>query len=1048
MSTEKFPFFSPLERGHHKQLNRLDDDVYNPRIDALLDVCFIAHTMYRGDGPFSFDHKRSSLRASIIKPLHKSVMKLREGVRHLSTIGGHNTKRNSFKAIPSSQLTNAIYDAIKIEDNLFSCGQYNAGKTINTFVELDKNENTFLEELLGLSNNLLFILTKEKEFALTPPQKELIHKFLSALCYFLAEQHKLRNKTKLYCKTICESLRTVAAGEDRNLQNAISTFLERYDSLEKKEECFKLLLGYSDLIAKIGISLEQNGQTNKAVIEHFLDFYKESTLKKQSEYSLLFMEYLEQIDTLLKNNADACESFAANLKTFRAFNQLPLLWVQQCTRRELHAKEILKLLVFDDSNRIRAKECYKRISYISTRDNSVRACKEDGYVRPKELVTLLSEHLNKDQHYSLAYFLMHTKCKNHLKPAFLSFATKRDRAKQKLEFFKRMCGVLRKQPLLLQDLKEFGHYFIDDNPLELELSLLQAVQTAFKADMQEPFLQVQQIVSALIPAVKSVSRSLNEVLREFQQSYDIVDILLFVPEIKDKLGENKSLTALNQEDIKQLPQFWKEVFTDKESALSKFLAQKKREVTSSPNIPQTVITALANFLDTKMTAGQFTSTRNLIAKNLLEEEITRQIDALRNTNIFYDSCLEILQKNREKISIKILEEILLPEKGDQFFLSRYAGALLKMPYYLLEVLAQNILERNMKMGQILSDDFLLSLGVGNIFLTVQSLSALLSNESQQYDAQHPNQLLKIEESHSVLELFNLVNSRPHCTTYAGLGDKILERNSKENTVLGTKTSLNVEIKQKLVSKTGRDRRPRQHTEDAINEIRSPVRAVTEKKAESTVSCATKGNFQSLVENVEQKIAVEASSQWRVEKYIKSNAIVSRCDNVTACNSIEVYEDVDLVFTAEVKTKESMHNPPAVLPVEDLYITAYRHKKGDVAMAVSSMVESMRARGGNILDIKIAASASEEEVYELIEKYVGEALEQAVFPRVMLGNIILEATELERRLQIINWSLARKYQYKLEMNASQNNSGFFATLGQEESAVAVKTSAARALSFEV
>jgi hypothetical protein len=427
----------------------------------------------------------------------------------------------------------------------------------------------------------------------------------------------------------------------------------------------------------------------------------------------------------------------------------------------------------------------------------------------------------------------------------------------------------------------------------------------------------------------------------------------------------------------------------------------------------------------------FIKTRNAIAIDFIRREVGRQIKLLEKANIFHEYYLKTLRKHEENICNQAQKKLSIFEEKDTLFLSNYARVLLEIPSDVMKALANSIEDELVEGQNIFNTDFV---AVHKLNLDEKSLKELLLKESEDYLTKNKRHFEKMKKASSSFRLFAIIREKSDSKMYEKLGEKICAASKKDNS---TKTRGN------LAPKTPMDLGIRLLSGE---KPRSNVGLSTPLRSPSIVSCGTKGNFQSLVENVEQKISADRSGRWDVKKYIQSDATdeLDECDNTTACNFIKVFDRSELVFTATAGIDESRP-----IPEEDIRVTAYRHKPDDIAMAVGAMVESMHAMEKTILDISIADFISEKEVSELVKQYVAEALKQGVLPRVTLEGVTLEYRVLQDRLQAIDPSLASKYHRKIRElsksdSSSKNSQRFFPTCSQEELTLNGKSSTVRAL----
>lgn len=569
------------------QLLEQADREYNPKIDILLELYFIGEIIYGGMKLFPLLPKKHfpTSRFGSILDTGKRMVKTNTR-RSISFIGAKEQLIELADAQNNLSPDNAIvlseddiYAAIKIDETLFLQRKQDE-EIIKKFEELYRNENANLARLTAISEELPLVVN---HLSLNQLELECIDRFLLRLKSFLSVQQEL-----------CQRL-------ERN-----GGIITHISELNDKSE---VLIGC------------------------FLDIYEEGCLHEQSKISEFLMRDLKEIDKVLKKNEKKCEEIRKHLPTIAvSFSYaLAVNFFQIPQRRKMHAESILRGLSFNIPNKLENIErCYREMAYILVRDSLYEDLKKNGYIRPQGLRELVeSLKINADN--SVGNILIREEPDDILKSHFLLYVQKNNNMAQKLKFFQEIYALIdprRAAPLRLEELMRLRHYFNENNLLNLSPDTLKVVNEAFHLKEQYSETAIKHIITVLMPILRSVHHDLEEILREFQLSYDIIEILLDVPEVKEKLNGKKVIWALNRRDIQSLSPFWREIFINENSALRKFLRKKKNKLISSRDIPSEFVVTIGMLLnvDTKHKRKQNNSESSQHER--IKDELQAQMDAI------------------------------------------------------------------------------------------------------------------------------------------------------------------------------------------------------------------------------------------------------------------------------------------------------------------------------------------------------------------------------------------------------------------------------------
>ncbi len=419
--------------------------------------------------------------------------------------------------------------------------------------------------------------------------------------------------------------------------------------------------------------------------------------------------------------------------------------------------------------------------------------------------------------------------------------------------------------------------------------------------------------------------------------------------------------------------------------------------------------------------------RNDVVTALFKREVEKQITLLQATDIFHDICFENLGVS---ICREILDPLLRSEEDELRFLVRYAKALLEIPYYLMSALPKNFTKESIDKQAILSYNFCAELNPGETALNLRSLTECLSRIRAAYKAKNRDFLAAVEKSASVFDLFNRVKDHSNYTIYTTLKEDIRSLNCVNPKVFDRNQKGVVAKTPALFSRLDTNRKP-----IANSWLPTPFYTPTGKTNEKlppdsgtplyTVKSTSGIDFKKLVAELDK---VAKTERLELKKYIQSDVNKKKfCtkDEKENCNYVEARKSEKLLLTAQSSDKDSS-------------VTVHCHEEHLVAKTVAAMAKSISMRDTvATLEININVS-NEKEKQSLIQQYVTQAINQNLFPKVIVNGIDLKPGELCDKLDKL---LAQKYdEIKDEVkqgNFSKNRMGHFATRSNDKQSTARK-----------
>lgn len=416
---------------------------------------------------------------------------------------------------------------------------------------------------------------------------------------------------------------------------------------EKLEKFIELQISFCETVQAALDKLNADTFTYVEALNCFLSIYHGAAFERQVEQLPDLLEQLGKLTIFFEKNKEKCKELPT-ISSISVNYIVDASFVQVCVRRKDLAEKIFNCFPLKGQNdRIwQLREIYTKMCYVLTKSEFLIDIRKRGYIRPKgfkKIVNILESRLNPP--YSVAYVLIRLEMDALLKKAFLYFANKIAGMKPKVKFFRELYPLLdskRAALLYLEDLMPLKRYFNSDNPLTLSESSLKDIRVAFNSTELHPVLIMQGIIAVLLPVLVQVHDDLERILRKFQFSYDIIDILPDVPEIKEKLKGSKTLAALTQHDIATLPPFWRDIFIHKDSAVVKAFSEKQQLLTFS----QDMLPSMGEIIDYSLDTSRF------VIDTQCDETFLTQIDAV------FDSMAKTVQ-DRKTVNVNNFVEHLI-----------------------------------------------------------------------------------------------------------------------------------------------------------------------------------------------------------------------------------------------------------------------------------------------------------------------------------------------------------------------------------------------------
>ena len=1061
----------------HRKMSELDN-TYIPTADEILNTFVLGAMIPHIDGSFPLITKPvSKARGNNVKALffpdeQSGLKKPQEQV---------NQKTIEIQEITAALSDEDIYNKIdkSIKPNLFSgkvCQHSRVQKQFSEIFEMEKGFLNFLESII--KEELPYI---RENITLKRDHRQFIEDFLRKLTTCLGAQKELYNRMEK-CRSnfhldepekINDNAIRIFLGiyEEHNLKKQTDSFLQLIDDWFKIDE---LLAEHKDALTKlvtkretetikdfekyqqeIANGLQEHSEENDRLLKIRMEKDKQDFEKYRQEIAKELQEHSEKNDRLLivRLREDEQERILPTIAYAQRY-ALSSRVAQICTRRIMISTEVLESLKLDDLSSVEldnVRAQYKLLCYLCSQYNLVMNIKQDGYICLEDLTVLLETHFDAKERYSLAYFLIHPKEKqalkelkklNEFKEAFLSFARRFDGNESRIQFFKEIFELFQKKPLRLHDLN-FLRTYVAGNPLRLSNETLAAIKEALESNEPNSVINVKNIIISLIPMIADVNRQLNKTLKEFQLSPEAIDVLLTVPDIKEKVGDKNSLAALDKEAIANLPSFWRDIFVSEEGALRKSLTQKKGQWHLYHNrigVPESIRETLEPLLDNERSVDyeEFISKKKCIAQDLFEIEIEKQIKLLGGEEgIFSDAVLAMLTAHIQDKMPGLLQK--LPQSNEQFFLFYYAEAILQIRYILIQILQEYLSAEKKRIGKaggaIANRDIFSSHfrpNTKDTALDLKSLIALLKEVQR-----NRPRFDKSEKTTSAFRVFALVKEKSKPDVYQQLKAEISVLSSQPGTL--SKKARDIEGPTPGGKRVLPNGIP---PEDSGSATPLPTPVIANSQNEKlrsniaspystprrVVKATGRIDFKALVGELDKVVKTE---RLELTKYIQSGVNRKECSTKGEkenCNYLEARksdESKKLLFTAQSSDKGSS-------------VTVHCHEKHLVAKTVAAMANSIRAATPT-LEIDINASAAE--IPKLINQYVGQALKKNIFPKVIVNGNILEPAELCKEL---DKSLALKYKKvsdaQKQVRLSENKLVFLAPAG----ACSQKTTARRTL----
>ncbi len=478
---------------------------------------------------------------------------------------------------------------VSIEESLWEGSQWNNKSIPGICKEICIVEEAFLKSLVGIEKELTIIQGKE---VLSKAEKEIFLTALRSLGEYIALQ-------KSYCQTISA--------------------------------------------LKLPDPLGSNEEHGKDVLQVFFAIYQDKSLKQEQAFSGPLMGNLEKIDSILKLKNAKCEDFRKELPFIASkFNyEVNIPVIQLLTRRPMLCTEWLKhsgvgQCLSEEKGTI--TECLINVKCDSERKNLLLAIEKTGYIRPPNLAQFL-DSLCSNTDYSANNILLETKGRE-LKNSFIAFAEiKGVHIRHQIEFFQIAYSLLeprRSTPLTCTDLKLLLPYCSFENPLKLPKETMLRLQAAFREKENSP-ATVRKVVDALIPAMENIHQNLKLQLNEFQYSAEIIDVLVFLPEIQGNLNQTHDLFSLTTREIEALPLFLKNIFTDKNSFIRRNFEEKTTLVREDPEYAEKLTPFLRSLPESAKTLPAQPSPEELKKlREIIDAEYNTVLDSSGSENATLD----------------------------------------------------------------------------------------------------------------------------------------------------------------------------------------------------------------------------------------------------------------------------------------------------------------------------------------------------------------------------------------------------------------------------
>ncbi len=351
----------------------------------------------------------------------------------------------------------------------------------------------------------------------------------------------------------------------------------------------------------------------------------------------------------------------------------------------------------------------------------------------------------------------------------------------------------------------------------------------------------------------------------------------------------------------------------------------------------------------------FIDIKNKIARTLIEKEFDRQIQLLKDAQIFSDTLVQKLTDNKDKI-LKPYIKKMFAQKNTGAFMESYKTLLQHMPCHILKAFPNHFPRGGLKPNEIFSKAFLESFAKAPTSIDRKKLIRQLK----------PYQALKqAVESTSSIPPYNDLNQDLQRNFPSKKPLKVETPRSKKPDAHGVPPP-NTPLSPIFTPIAGKARRP----------IPFPSLSPDPPNRKTTLSLQERGtDFKSVTETIRKKVEIKKNG-WRIEYSLHGDSGGENLvQHEASFNLLRVYEGQELVLSAQpispVVKRLSEGPRPAPTLEAGVEIKTFRHEKEDIELAVSTLVTSASLDENPVLEIHI--DASEGEIPSLLKNYMQTVL---------------------------------------------------------------------------